>query len=346
MRINGWLQGMSFVGFVKKVAKEFKNDAVTDTAAQLSYYFLFALFPFLFAVVTLAAYLPLGENVADLMMKLKAVMPGDAFKLIEEQMNALVTRERPQLLSVGVVVALWTASRGVDAFRKALNLAYDVKESRSWFKVNALAIAMTIAGALLMLLGVSFMVIGGQAGEWIAEKLHIHRAWAVAWSVLRFPLTAGAVMLASALTYYVLPDVKQKFKYITPGSVLGTLLWIGATYGFTAYVERFGRYNITYGAIGGVVVLMLWLYITGMIFIVGGEINAVLEHASQQGKNVGAKEFGEASPPAHERPSFAPVGAAKSAATAEEAPNSNVPAAAPPRRRLPALFHRWKPGHS
>ena len=334
MKLTGWLNGMSPFELFKRTFREFGNDAVPDTSAQLSYYFLLSLFPFLFTLVTLGAYLPLYANVGELMVRLQAVMPAEALKLIEEHLNKLLTNEQPGLLTLGLATAIWTASRGVDAFRKALNLAYDVKESRNFVKVNLIAIGMTIAGALLMLLGISFMVLGGQAGEWLAHKLHIAQGWAIAWSVLRFPLTAAAVMLAIALTYFVLPDVKQRFKFITPGSVIGTLLWIAATFGFTQYVESFGKYNATYGSIGGVVVLMLWLYLTGMIFIMGGEMNAVLEHASEQGKEAGARDFGQQAPPKHERPSFSPPGATKTAKTAEAAPASNLKPRARPHGRL------------
>ena len=132
-------------------------------------------------------------------------------------------------------------------------------------------------------------------------------------------MTAAAIMLAGALVYYTLPNVKQKFKFITPGSVIGTLIWLSATWGFSQYVSHFGTYNVTYGSIGGVIVLMTWLYISGFIFLMGGEINAILEHASRQGKAPGAHAEGEAAPPPEERPSAMPVGAAANAASAERA---------------------------
>ncbi len=131
-------------------------------------------------------------------------------------------------------------------------------------------------------------------------------------------------MLSAALGYYLLPDVKQKFKFITPGSVIGTLVWFGACLGFNLYVSNFGSYNVTYGSIGSVIVLMTWFYLTGFIFLMGGEINAILEHWSSDGKAEGARAEGEAPLPAHERPSAMPAGAADSADAAARA-NEDTP---------------------
>ncbi|MFL5322514.1 MAG: YihY/virulence factor BrkB family protein [Myxococcaceae bacterium] len=335
-----WLDGMSVKEFGKSLSKHYKDHATSDTSAQLSYYFLLALFPFLFALVTLAAFLPIHSDVNAMLARLSQVMPSSAFSLVQEHLTSLVNNKQPHLLTIGLVSALWTASRGVDAFRKGLNLAYDVTESRNSFKTNAVALGMTVAGALLMVLGVAVIAVGGKLGFVLADKLHVGKAYAFAANILRWPVTAMIIMFAVALIYYALPDVKQRFKYITPGSVLATVMWLIATYGFTQYVEHFGKYNVTYGSIGGVVVLMLWLYYTGMIFLLGGEINAVLEHkAAPAGKEAGARDFGEKAPPKSQRPSFAPVGAAKSAKAADGAPNQHPPHERPKHANLPLS---WK----
>jgi len=180
---------------------------------------------------------------------------------------------------------------------------------------------MTVVGTLLIPVSFAVFLLGGKAGEWLAARLHIESFFYLLWSWLRWPFTAALVMLVLALCYYVLPDVKQRFKYITPGSMLGTVLWMGCTWGFTQYVEHFGNYNVMYGSIGGVVVLMLWLYITGLIFIVGGELNAILEHASRDvdSKAKGARAPGEAPPL---EPPLKTPGAAKSASSARKTARS------------------------
>ena len=308
------LPEMGLWPFVKTLGKRISDNAVSDRAANLSYYFVFALFPFLFTLVTLAAYLPVKGAVDELMARLDPLMPDAAMQIIRGQLTALATRQRPHLLTFGLVLAIWSASRGVDALRTALNLSYDVKESRPWWKVQAIAIAVTIATSALMLIAIAGLALGSGVGVWLAAKLHIDQFWALLWGWLRWPLTAAGVMLVLALLYYFLPDVKQEWRYITPGSMLGTVLWLLLTWGFSVYAENFGSYDKTYGAIGGVIVLMTWFYISGFVFVLGGEVNAVIEHASAEGKARGARAANEAPPPPVERPSIAAPGAAKTSA--------------------------------
>jgi membrane protein len=312
------LKYLTWREFGRRFVKELQEDTVTDCAAQLSYYFLFSLFPLLFFLVTLAAYLPFAHGAVEAMVaRVAPLVPGDAMALVEQHLRSLVNQPRPKLLTVGLAVALWSASRGVDALRKALNLAYDVPESRPFWKTQAVAMLMTLVGTLLIPVSFTVFLLGGRMGEWLAGKLQVVEVFHVIWSWLRWPFTASLVMLMLALCYYVLPDVKQRFKYITPGSVLGTALWLASTWGFTQYVEHFGKYNVTYGSIGGVVVLLIWLYLTGLIFILGGELNAILEHASRdaKAKAKGARVPGE--PPPLEPPIKTP-GAAKSASSARK----------------------------
>jgi len=302
--------------FLKKLAKRIADNAVTDRAATLAYYFVFALFPFLFTLVTLAAYLPVKNAIAELMSRIDPLIPEEAMGIIDAQLHSLATQQRPRLLTFGLFLALWSASRGVDALRTALNLSYDVKESRPWWKVQLLAVVVTIATSVLMLLSIAGLALGSSAGLWLAARLHVDQFWALLWAWLRWPITAGGVMLVLALLYYFLPDVKQEWRYVTPGSVMGTLLWLLMTWGFSVYAENFGSYDKTYGAIGGMIVLMTWFYISGFVFILGGEVNALLEHASAEGKAAGARAAGEAPPPEVERPSIAAPGAAKTAESA------------------------------
>jgi membrane protein len=304
---------------LKRLYRHYEDHAVQDIAAALSYYFIYSLFPFLFFLATLTAYLPLGQSVQLLLDRVRPVLPAQALDIIDQHLNALVTQTHPKLLTIGILFTLYSASRGVDAVRKGLNLAYDVKETRPLWRTELAAFGATIVGAALVLVGIAALVLGGDAGWWLARQLNVETAYVFVWHWLRWPVTAAVIMLAAALVYYSLPNVKQKFKYITPGSVIATLTWLAATWGFSQYVGHFGNYDVTYGSIGGVIVLMTWLFISGFIFLMGGEINAILEHASKEGKAPGAHAEGEAPPPPEERPSAMPVGAADSAAAAERA---------------------------
>ena len=312
-----WPPPLPAGSFLKKLFRRFQDNAATDRAAQLSYYFLFALFPFLAFVVTLAAYLPVQGAVGDVLARLEPIMPDEALGIVRGQLTALTTTQKPHLLTFSIALALWSASRGVDALRTSLNLSYDVKESRPWWRTQGTALVITLVTSALMLVSVTALALGGKASAWLAARLHVDRVWGEVWDYARWPITAGGVMLVIALLYYFLPDVKQRFRYITPGSIFGTALWLLASWAFTVYAENFGSYDRTYGSIGGVVVLMTWLYITGLIFILGGEVNALLEHESDEGKAKGAREEGEAPPPPEERPSAAAPGAVKSADVAD-----------------------------
>jgi len=307
---------MPIRAFLKTLAKRISDNAVTDRAATLAYYFVFALFPFLFTLVTLAAYLPVQNPIQDLMARLDPLMPEEAMAIIRTQLHRLATLQRPRLLTFGLLLAVWSASRGVDALRTALNLSYDVKESRPWWRAQGMAIGITVATSALMLLAIAGLALGSSAGLWLASKLHVDQFWLLVWGWLRWPITAAGVMLVLALLYYFLPDVKQEWRYVTPGSLLATLLWLLMTWCFSVYAENFGSYDKTYGAIGGIIVLVTWFYISGFVFTLGGEVNALLEHASAGGKARGARAAGEAPPPRIERPSIAAPGAAKSAESA------------------------------
>ncbi len=337
---------MRFKAFAKRLYEEYENDAVADSAAALSYYFVFALFPFLFFLATLTAFIPYVRQLRRPDPGARARDPARRRRsaLVETHLRELVENPRPRLLTVGLLATLYSASRGVDALRKTLNLAYDVKESRKWWRTELVAFGMTIGGALLVLVAVAALTAGGTAGFWLASRVGIAHQYVFVWSWLRWPVTALVIMLCAALAYYVLPDVKQKFKFITPGSVLGTLVWLLGTWGFSVYASHFGSYNVTYGSIGGVIVLLTWFYISGFIFLMGGEINAIIEHASPDGKDSGARAPGEAPPPASERPSAVPAGAADSASAAARSkggiPPRGTGGTSMKRERLPRWLRR------
>jgi membrane protein len=319
---------------LRKLAKilyrKYGDHAVTSSSATLSYYFLFSLFPFLFFLVTLTTYLPVfSPSMQEILNSARTVLPPEAMALVDHHLQG-VKGGHARLLTLGLFVTLYTASRGVDAVRAALNLAYDVKESRPFWKTEGIAFGVTIGGAVLILVSVSAVVAGGDLGFWVARHLHVGPAYVLAWQWARWPVTLVLLMYLAALGYYLLPDVEQEFKFITPGSVLGTLVAILASWGFSRYASHFGSYDVAYGSIGGVVVLMTWFYILGLIYLVGGEINATLEHQSPEGKDEGARAPGEKAPPKRERPSAVPVGAAHSQDAAERSPGGAAPSAPVP----------------
>jgi membrane protein len=267
--------------FLKQVYQRYTRDSIADAAGALSYYFIFALFPFLFLLTTLTGYVHYFRASADtLLSRAREILPPQAMQLVYAHVEGLVGRPRPRFLAMSLVLALYSASRGVDAVRGALNRAHGVRESRPLWKTEALALGMTAGGTLLVLGAVAGMAAGGSGAFWLARQLGVGAPYVFVWRWLRWPVTAGAIALSAALGYHLLPDVHRRFKLLTPGSLLGTLAWFLATWGFSEYTAHIASYNITYGAIGGVIVLMTWFYLTGFIFLMGGEINVILEARS------------------------------------------------------------------
>ena len=301
-----------------RLYKRYEDHGVADSAATLGYYFVFSLFPFLVFLATLTVFIPHVQASVDMLLaRARVFLPSEAMAVVEPHLRGLVANSKPQLLTLGLAAALYSASRGVNAVRAALNRAYDVKESRPLWKTELLALGVTVGGGLLLLVGIAVLVSGGSAGQWAARHLSVADQYVTVLRWIRWPITTLVIMLGAAFTYYLMPDVRQKFKFITPGSVVGTLVWFLASWSFGVYVSHFGSYNVTYGSIGGVIVLLTWFYITGFILLMGGEINEIIEDASLDGKQSGARAPNQAPPPPDQRPSAMPPGATESASVAE-----------------------------
>jgi membrane protein len=285
------LGGLSTMGLARRVIHEIRDDDCFGRAAQLAYYFLFALFPSFLVLTTLLGYLPIPNLMDRLMEMLAEMLPGDALQLVQENVHDLVTRPRGGLLSFGLLAALWSSSSAITAISEGLNRAYDVQENRPFWKVRFIAVLLTIGLSLFIIVALILLTFGPQIGGWIADQVGLGRAFQVAWNILRWPVIVGLLILAMALIYYVAPDVVQRWQWITPGSVIAVLGWLAASLGFSYYVNNFGSYNAMYGSIGAVIVLLTWMYVSGFFVLVGGEVNSEIEHASSRGKDPGEKQF-------------------------------------------------------
>jgi membrane protein len=267
----------------RNVWRRFKDsiDPVSDAAAALSYYLLFSLFPFLLFVAASIAYLPLETPAEQFLARARHLVPPQAMMLVEGRLRDLISRPRPHLLTLGLAGSFWSASRGVDVVRRALNLACGVKDSRPLWKTELVVWSMTIAGALLVLVATAALIVGGGAGAWIADRLGIRSAFLSALRWMRWPVLGVTFMTAAGLTYRFLPDVRQRFVLVAPGAVVGALVWVLMTWGFGQYVSAFGSYDVTYGSLGGILILLTWLYLSGFITLAGGQLNAAVAEGAQ-----------------------------------------------------------------
>lgn len=281
-------RGIGFGTLLKRTIKEFSNDDMSTYASALAYRALFSLFPFLLFLMALLGFLNLSEFFAWLREQAALALPSVAM----EQVNPVIDQLQEQksgLLSVGILVALWTASAGFRSLMNAMNRAYDVDEGRPSWKLMLLSLLYTIGTAVILLASAGLMIVGPQVMEWLADLVGLKETIVLLWAWLRWPVVVFLMMLLVAVLYYVTPDVEQEFRFITPGSVLAVIVWIAASVGFGIYVQNFADYNATYGSIGAIIVLLLYFYISAAVLLLGAELNAVIEHHSVEGKDPGEK---------------------------------------------------------
>jgi membrane protein len=291
-RASPWkLGGLRATELGRRLIAEIQDDDCLGRAAQLAYYFLFALFPFFLFLTTLLGYLPIPNLLDRLLETLGQMLPGEALQLVQDNVRQLVTDQRGGLLSLGILAALWTSSSALTAIMDSLNRAYDVEEGRPFWKVRGLAILLTVGLSAFIVGALVLLTFGPQIGGWIADLVGLGWVFELTWNILRWPVIVGLMVLAMALLYYMAPDVEQKWQWITPGSACAVIGWLLASLGFAFYVNNFGSYNATYGSIGAVIVLLTWMYVSGLIVLIGGEVNAEIEHAAQDGKGPGEKQL-------------------------------------------------------
>jgi len=284
---------ITWTDLAKRTASEVMADNCLGLAAQLAYYFFLALFPALLFFVALASFLPISGLMDTVTSSLARVAPNEVLSIVQAQIIAIAHEKNGGLLTLGMLGTIWSTSSGVTAIIDTLNQAYDVQEARPWWRVRLISLALTIALALFILLSFALVLVGPTAAERVAAMARLGPAFEWTWKILQWPLVFALVALAMALIYYYAPDVKQEWIWITPGSVLATVLWLLISLGFKFYVGHFASYNATYGAIGAVIVLMLWFYVSALAVLIGAELNAEIEHASPYGKDPGEKVAGE-----------------------------------------------------
>lgn len=280
MAIPG-LQGMSPKAVAIQAYKQFMRDDMSTYAAALSYSVLFALAPFTLFLLSLLGALGLPEFFDWLLEQARASLPSTAYEPVETIITQVQSGSGGGLLSFGIIAALWGASGGVRSLMNALNVAYNVEETRPLLKRYPMSVAYTLALAVLLIVAVGLMLFGPQAVEWIADQAGLGSLFVTLWAWLRIPVAIVLLMLAIAAVYYALPNVDQQFRLITVGSVLAVVVWVIATIGFSIYVSNFGNYNATYGSIGGVIALLFYFYISSAIVLLGAEVNQIVYRAKE-----------------------------------------------------------------
>ncbi len=262
--------GLAWKTFLHALTQAYRRDRIADVAGALTFFGVLAMFPFLLFVVALASVVIDVSAAERLVDELARVAPGDVARIVGERIRQLGERSSVGLLTLGGALAMWSAAGGMASLIRSLNTVHGVPESRPYWRVRLLAFEMTLIAALLSLVAavaavvapVAVAALGGIAGEAVL--------------LLRLPVAGLLMLVLLSLLYHRLPAVKQRFRLFTPGAVAGVALWLAASWGFSFYVSRFGRYEVTYGTLGGVIVLLLWMWLSAQALLIGAEINAVL----------------------------------------------------------------------
>jgi membrane protein len=278
----------------KRTLNEFSADKCTDLAAGMTYYAVLSIFPGLLAVVSILGVFGQGEattrTIIDLLEQLGA--PPDALSLIEGPINQMTTATGAGLaLVVGIIGAIWTASGFVRAFGRAMNLMYDVDEGRPFWKLYPVMLGVTLVLVTVVVIMMLLLILSGGFAQALGDIIGLGETALMVWNIVRWPILVLLVVFMIAVLYYATPNIKQpKFRWLSIGAIVAIVVMALATAGFGFYVANFGNYNATYGAIGGVIVLLLWIWIMNVVLLFGGELDAEIERGRQLQAGIRAEE--------------------------------------------------------
>lgn len=264
----------SSIQVLKRAVKEFNADDMLTYAAAVAYQVFFSLFPFIIFLLSLLGMLRIPGFFDFLLQQSQTVMPQQAFSLLEGVVSQIRSQAAGGVLSFGVVVALWTASSAVRMMMHAMNAAYDVEQERPVWKKIPLSILYTLLLAVMMIVAVSLIVLGGTVAEWFSNLVGFGSLFVTLWSWLRIPVAVLLLILILALIYDLFPNFDQPFRFVTPGAVIAVIVWIAASLGFSFYVKNFSSYSATYGSIAAVIVILFYFFISAAVVLFGAEVNA------------------------------------------------------------------------
>ncbi|SES26694.1 YihY/virulence factor BrkB family protein [Salipaludibacillus aurantiacus] len=263
-----------FISYVKEIGKEFSNDNVPLLGAAQAYYYLLSLIPMLILILSILPYLNLDPDQA--MEMISGVMPEELASVFEDQIVSIITEQRGGLLTVGILGTLWSASSAMNAFMKAQNQAYNVEENRSFIKARLLSIALTLGMILALAVALLLPIFGNVIINFINDMVNLGGGTEILFQVLRWTVSLIVIAVILSALYHFAPNIKLPFKSVLPGALFATVAWLVTSFGFSIYISNFGNYTETYGSLGGIVILMIWFFLIGMILVMGAEINAVL----------------------------------------------------------------------
>jgi membrane protein len=283
-RISSFMKIRSLRYALWRTSKDINRNHTLQMAAALSYYFVLSLFPALIFLSAVVAYLPIPDLFNQALALMGTFVPPDSMGLVRKVLSDVITPNRSTLLSFGLLGTLWTCSGGFSAAMEALNVAYDVDETRPFWRTRLVAIELTFQVGFLMLVALGVMIVGPRFGEWLSGSVHLSWLFAVVWPFIHWAIAVGFTVLAVECLYFIAPNVKQRFWTTLPGAILAVGWWIALSYLLGIYFRSFANFNKTYGTLGAAVAMMVWLYWTSFGMLVGAELNAELAKQTKEGK--------------------------------------------------------------
>ena len=277
------LGGLTSKQLARRVWAGINDTDLFGRASELAYNFLLAVFPLVLFLLSLFGLFASRGTIlkGNLLFYFAQVLPPMAFQVINQTVEEVTKNSSGGKVTFGIIVSLWVASGGMNSMISTLNGAYGVRESRSLWKVRAIAVALTIAIATFVISALILVLVGGHIADFLGNELGVTYLVVKAWKIFQWPAALAFLVVSFSLIYYYGPDVKEQHWYwITPGSFFGVLVWLAASFAFRVYLHFYNSYSGTYGSLGAVIILMVWFYVTGLAFLIGGEINAQIEHAA------------------------------------------------------------------
>lgn len=268
--------------FAEELYCRFEDDGVTALGAQMTYYFILAFFPFLIFLLTLVGYTALTAE--EVLLNMSGFLPETSYALVSDILTNIMKNRNNTLLSVGAVTTLWASSSGLTSIIIGLNKAYDVEETRPWWKLKGMSLLFTLAMAVLLVFSMSLLVFGHVLGEHVFRQLNDPDYFETVWATVKYLIPACSMVVVFILLYRFTPNRRVTVRSVIPGAVCASAGWIVISLLFSLYVNNFNNYSHTYGSIGGIIVLLIWLYLNSIILLAGGEINAILT-CEREGKS-------------------------------------------------------------
>ncbi|WP_373231412.1 YihY/virulence factor BrkB family protein [Cohnella sp.] len=278
------------IEFVLCLVSRFREDDVPSLGAQLTYYLILAFFPFLIFLVSIIGFAHLSADA--LIAEFIRVMPSDTGTTVREIIIEVTENRNGALLSLGMLATIWASSNGVNAIIKGLNKAYDEEEDRPFWKVRGMSVLATFVLAIVILISMVMLVFGRRIGEYFFQWMNYPAGFKLIWGVLKLVIPVIALFSVFMLLYRVTPNRRLTWRAVIPGSIFTTIGWIVTSLLFSFYVNQFGNYTKTYGSLGGIIVLLVWLYWSSIIVLLGGEVNAALVFSKEGKIKCETKQFG------------------------------------------------------